>query len=76
MKIPRLFVVTLITHLRRQTNVSGFLRYKSTKVHIIMVRYAGIEAGGTTWVVAIAEGNPLNVVSYYLGSGTKFLPIC
>ena len=42
----------------------GFLRYKSTKVHIIMVRYAGIEAGGTTWVVAIAEGNPTNVVSF------------
>jgi fructokinase len=27
-----------------------------------MARYAGIEAGGTTWVVAIAEGEPSNIV--------------
>ena len=26
------------------------------------VRYAGVEAGGTTWVVAIAEGDPTNIV--------------
>jgi predicted NBD/HSP70 family sugar kinase len=28
----------------------------------IMARFAGIEAGGTTWVVAIAEGDPSNIV--------------
>ena len=28
----------------------------------IMVRFAGIEAGGTSWVVAIAEGDPSNIV--------------
>eukprot|EP00930_Biecheleria_cincta_P042788 TRINITY_DN29442_c0_g1_i1.p1 TRINITY_DN29442_c0_g1~~TRINITY_DN29442_c0_g1_i1.p1 ORF type:complete len:372 (-),score=44.15 TRINITY_DN29442_c0_g1_i1:28-1143(-) len=27
-----------------------------------VVRYAGIEGGGTTWVVAIAEGSPGNIV--------------
>ena len=27
-----------------------------------MVRYAGVEAGGTTWVVAISEGDPSNIV--------------
>jgi len=27
-----------------------------------MVRFAGIEAGGTSWVVAIAEGSPENVI--------------
>jgi len=26
------------------------------------VRYAGVEAGGTTWVVAIAHGDPTNIV--------------
>ena len=26
------------------------------------VRYAGVEAGGTTWVVAIAAGDPTRVV--------------
>eukprot|EP00614_Pseudopedinella_elastica_P013043 CAMPEP_0172611016 /NCGR_PEP_ID=MMETSP1068-20121228/30751_1 /TAXON_ID=35684 /ORGANISM="Pseudopedinella elastica, Strain CCMP716" /LENGTH=341 /DNA_ID=CAMNT_0013414873 /DNA_START=47 /DNA_END=1072 /DNA_ORIENTATION=+ len=27
-----------------------------------MTRFAGIEAGGTTWVVSIAEGDPSNIV--------------
>jgi len=28
-----------------------------------MVRFAGVEAGGTSWVVAIAEGEPSNIVA-------------
>ena len=27
-----------------------------------ILRFAGVEAGGTTWVVAIAEGDPTNIV--------------